>query len=504
MGMSSSSSACVWSTLDSKCVRLTDQNENNNNNNTTTIIQYEYECPLVPYHNHPPSLLPDWMASFHHAGLLEHVTLLDVCWPGTHDSLSYDLSLTVSAEGSGRLRALAALLRTLGRVHLLPGELEDFVRTQAKTQQLTLAQQLDNGIRFLDVRIMRQPDNGQWYSIHFMQTKETVETYWWQLRQWLEEHPDEMVILFVSREGNPSATGPDQYPDVTSEQKHAIWDNFTDIFDGLLIHTDEANVFSDSVASLIQRNYRVVPFVADYHDFTMSSPFALDAARIQNIWNEGSVFDEEQRTLQLKTYFQNAKANNDIVHKRHGFTLLGMNTASPEWQVVASAEKRFLGWKGDRTRRCSANFQTPEPTHWCPETLLDIAQLSSYYVQTLLEYAHSERESSNQIAFPNAIYLDALDWDGTIRTGSQLLNGHDRGGAPENKITSYAYVDTILSYNAYVACSRQSQHDEVCSSFTQEILRRKQLHPHRVWDDHRLARYSSWPSLGDKVEPSLA
>lgn len=443
------------------------------------------------------------MSAFYQARLLNDITLLDLCLPGTHDSLSYDLSLTVSAEGFGKLHALAALLHTLsgGRVRILPGEMEDFFRMQAKTQQLSLTQQLDNGIRFIDFRLMRQPD-GRWYSIHFMQTKQTVETYWWQIRNWLDAHPEEVVVVWLSREGNPSATGQDQYPDVTSEQKNAIWNNFTAVFDDLLVHTDEANLFSDSLASLIERNYRIVPLVADYQDFTMSSSLALDAAKIQNVWNEGNVFGEEERTTNLKKYFQNARSNNDAVNKRHGFTLLGMNTASPEWQVVASAKKRFLGWKHDRIGRCSANFQTPEPTHWCPETVLDIAQLSSYYVQALLEYAHGGIES-NQLAFPNAIYLDALDWEGTIRTGSQLLNGHDRGGAPENKTSAYGYVDTVLSYNAYIACAHHS-HKDVCRSFTQETLRRKRLHPHQVWDDPSFARYSYWPSLDEEVEQSLA
>lgn len=447
------------------------------------------------------------MSAFYHHSFLEHVTLFDLCLPGTHDSLSYDLSRTVSAEGLGKFRTLAALLRTLGRVSILPGELEDFIRMQAKTQQLTLTQQLDNGIRFLDMRIMRQPNDGRWYSVHFMQTKQTVETYWREIRNWLDAHPEEVVVLWLSRDGNPSATGQDQYPNVTSEQKHAIWKNFTTIFQGVLLlnNTDEASLFTDSVASLIQRNYRLIPFVADYHDFTMSSPLALDAARIQNIWNEGgTVFEEEKRTMQLKKYFQNAQANNAAVHKRHGFTLLGMNTPSPEWQVVASAEKRFLGWK-HQGRKCSTNFQTPEPTLWCPETLLDIAQLSSYYVQTILEYAHSGMDFKIQkMAFPNAIYLDALDWGGTIRTGSQLLNGHDRGGAPENKVAAYGFVDTILSYNAYIACSRHSQ-NELCASFAQDIQRRRQLHPRRVWDDRRLARYSDWPSIDEEeIVPSFA
>ncbi len=469
--------------MQSNCTRSSKKNN--------YTIHYEYECPLgpIPYPPDPPEFLPDWMSHFHQARLFNEVTLLDICMPGTHDSLSYDLSLVVSADGSGTLQRWAAFLEKLGRI--LPGELEDFFRTQAKTQQLSVTQQLDNGIRFFDLRMMRQPVNGRWYSVHFMQSQQTIETYWHEIRNWLDAHPHEIVVLWLSRDGNPAATGQDQYPNVTSEQKQAIWQNFTTIFGNLLIHTDEANPWTDSVASLIQRNYRVLPFVADYHDFTRSSPLALDAAHIQNIWNQGDIFDADDMIINLKEYFQNAKANNEAVHKRHGFTLLGMNTASPEWQIVASAEKRFLGWKHDR--RCSANFHTPETTHWCPETLLDIAQLSSYYVQSLLEYAYDGIESK-QLAFPNAVYLDALDWGGTIRTGSQLLNGHDRGGAPENKITTYGYVDTVLSYNAQIACAHDSQNQE-CASFTQDMARRKEVHPHRLWDDPDFARYSSWPSF---------
>jgi hypothetical protein len=135
--------------------------------------------------------------------------LTDLSLPGTHDSFTYDLSLTVSDDGLDDMRALADLLHFLspgGTLHILPGDFEEFFRLQAKTQQLTITQQLDNGIRFVDCRIMMQQDQHDskpWYSIHFMQSKQTVEVYWKEMRQWLDEHPQEVVMIWLSKHGNP-------------------------------------------------------------------------------------------------------------------------------------------------------------------------------------------------------------------------------------------------------------------------------------------------------------
>ena len=78
-------------------------------------------------------------------------TLLDLALAGTHDSLTYDLSLEVSDGGIDNHDELAQILHNHDKI--VPNAGADFLRQQAQTQALTVTEQLDNGIRFLDLRI---------------------------------------------------------------------------------------------------------------------------------------------------------------------------------------------------------------------------------------------------------------------------------------------------------------------------------------------------------------
>jgi hypothetical protein len=62
-------------------------------------------------------------------------------------------------------------------------------------------------------------------------------------------------------------------------------------------------------------------------------------------------------------------------------------------------------------------FKIPNLTNWCPENLQAISQLAAYYNQLPFDHA-----IANNWDLPNAIYLDVLDTDGTIRTGMVLYS----------------------------------------------------------------------------------
>jgi hypothetical protein len=451
---------------------------------------YEYDCPPTPY-NGPPTFLPDWMGSFLAAGAFTNSTLVDLSLPGTHDSITYDLSLTVSEDGLAYLHRLQEILHKLsgGSVKLLPDDLEEFFRMQAKTQALDITQQLDNGIRFIDFRIMRESDKAarnesHWYSIHLMQSRETVPTYLRQIRSFLDQHPHEIVVLWLSQHGNPSATGEDQFPGVTLEEKNVFWQTYVSIFDGLLQDTRVSSVFETPVANLISRQHRVITFASDYEQLTNRSPYALDAKRIQNTYDGGDgVFDAATVVAKHDKYFRNAANNNKQVKQRSGFTLLGMNTAVSSWQTLHMAEKLFLRLN---LYPCASHIKIPGVAHWCPETLLDVAQLASYYNQLSFETAFQAHH-----AFPMAFYLDVLDYDGTIRTGTQLLDGADRGSS-DFKDSKYAYVDTVLGYNLRKSCPTNIE--QGCAALAEKLRSRRQAYPLQLWDDFYYGRHRDWPN----------
>jgi hypothetical protein len=450
------------------------------------------------------------MGALLEATALENTTLVDLSLPGTHDTLTYDLSLTVSDDGLDDFTKLAQVLHALSG-KLLPGELEEFFRLQAKTQQLTLSQQLDNGIRYFDIRIMMENDTKEWYSIHFMQSKQRATAYLQEIRDWLELHPHEIVVVTLSKHGDTSASGEAQYPDVSPDEKRKWWQEYLTVFDGLSLDTRVSNIYKTSIADLIRRNHRVVTFASDYIEFTGESRFALDGARIHNYCLGQGVFDEIKTMNLHKQYFQNATVNNAAVNRQGGFTLLCMNTEGPPWQIVDAAKNRFVRWSEEDDgwfTSCADKAHIPGMTKWCPETLLDIAQLTAYYNHIAIEDAWNRMEIDGQVAFPNAFYLDAFDYDGTTRSGTQLLDGAERGDdRTPHKVEKYAYVDTVLAYNLRRVCEESSEpairssrglggRDKyTCESLKQTIDQRRAKYPLKVWDDPYFGRHSTWPKV---------
>ena len=66
--------------------------------------------------------------------------------------------------------------------------MEDFIRQQAITQKLSVTEQLDAGIRFLDFRIM-QEDSESWRSLHFLESYGLALDYLKEVRTWMDAHP---------------------------------------------------------------------------------------------------------------------------------------------------------------------------------------------------------------------------------------------------------------------------------------------------------------------------
>ena len=86
------------------------------------------------------------------------------------------------------------------------------MRSGAQCQDLTITQQLDAGIRFLDLRMMLEYSDEPpvWYSLHMMQSAAPSLQYFREIRAWMDAHPSEVVVMWLSKHGNTCATGQDQ------------------------------------------------------------------------------------------------------------------------------------------------------------------------------------------------------------------------------------------------------------------------------------------------------
>ena len=312
---------------------------------------------------------------------------------------------------------------------------------------------------------------GEWLGSHFLQTVRPFVFYLRAVRFWMDAHPTEIVVMWISREGNAGAKGREQYPDASGADEGRLWDDVVEAFDGLLLDRRVSSLGGTTLKDLIRRDHRAVVFVSDLDGVAGSSRYlAQDGASVENFWIGEGAFGGEDTFHRQREYFRTAALRNRDAEDRGGYTLMGMNTAGQGFQVEGAAARRFLPWplseRRDLSENCASRTNIPGLSDWCPETLLDVAQLGSYYDQIVLDGAYREAvvapsspSAEGTTAFPHALYLDALDYGGTIRTGTTTLFGAVRGGGggdptpgEPNGDSAYAYVDTVIAYNVRRAC----------------------------------------------------
>lgn len=84
-------------------------------------------------------------------------------------------------------------------------------------------------------------------------------------------------------------------------------------------------------------------------------------------------------------------------------------------------------------QKCAAAFKMPGMTDWCPPTLIETSQLFNYYNAEVLEIIHQIAKNKTDFSrtdeaqphmemvdLPQVIYIDAVEKDGSIRTGTQV------------------------------------------------------------------------------------
>ena len=132
--------------------------------------------------------------------------------------------------------------------------------------------------------------NEQWYGLHMFQTNQPALSYLQDIRDWLIEHPTELVVLWLSRHGTNGATGDDQYPKTDDAVKVAFWDEIVSLFGAeMLLNTSTTPVNTTSLADLLgvetttskhgvtRQQTQVVIYAEDWKRFTGSSELAVDA-----------------------------------------------------------------------------------------------------------------------------------------------------------------------------------------------------------------------------------
>ena len=272
---------------------------------------------------------------------------------GTHDTMTYDLSRTISDGGIDDEAWLAKLLHDIpGLVNMVGAS--DFIRQQAQTQGLNVTAQLDAGLRFLDFRIMYTSKD--WYCLHMLQSNHPALHYLQQVRAWLDAHPSEVVVMWLTKHGSGGATGDAQYPNVTTSEKRAFWAQIETTFAGLLLNTSESSANATPLAELVKRKHRVAIYAGDRALFTGNSALAADGGALDNAL-EPDVGSNGAGVADKVNAFKNAgpRLANDA--KANHLWLMSTATSPPGSIIEDVAELKFLPTVDimDTRRKCAAD-----------------------------------------------------------------------------------------------------------------------------------------------------
>ena len=438
---------------------------------------------------------------------LENRSLLELSLPGTHDTMTYDLS-TTTADNTNDLPASVAWLMHELAPELGAAGVGGLFRDMAQTQALSMKSQLETGIRFFDFRITfsAPPDKGSlakkdWYCLHSVESNNNAMSYLRQIKSFLDLHPKEIVVVWFSRHGNTCSTGTDQYPGTTPKDRQAFWSQIQSLFGDLVFDKagTQGTLNQTTVGQMVKQNQRMVFYTSDYSQFTNNDTKAYDACSyLNNTLHGGDLTDLPGTMAMWQRLFESAPATqmqhvaNDQMH------LVSLAGAPPEFNVKDSVILRYDGGVGRKAtaKSCASSFKIPNMTSWCPPTLIDTDQLRAYYIQVAMEMVVANATASGvDIGFPGAIYMDGVDTGGTIRTGVlPLSRSIGRGNYPAGN-TGYGMVDTMLLHNVQKAC--QEVHDTaqraVCDSLKQKLHQRKLQNPLKRWDDPEHGRLATWP-----------
>ncbi|XP_037546964.1 PI-PLC X domain-containing protein 1-like [Nematolebias whitei] len=130
----------------------------------------------------------DWMSQL--PVELHTIPLYQLAIPGSHDAMSYDLDINSKIIEPARLTRYSKIC-CLRRI----------LRRWAATQEVTITEQLNAGVRYFDLRIARKPDDTnptRLYFHHGLYTRTDVETGLKRINVWAEKHPKEVIILSLS------------------------------------------------------------------------------------------------------------------------------------------------------------------------------------------------------------------------------------------------------------------------------------------------------------------
>lgn len=130
----------------------------------------------------------DWMKDY--SQYIKNKPLKDIFIPGTHDSAAYNLENTFG-RGQDFPHKLN-ILKIIGIGYVVT----KVAKNWTKAQNRTIYQQLEDGNRFLDLRVVYRKSKKKFYTIHELYGPK-LDFVLDQINEFCEKHPKEIVIIQV-------------------------------------------------------------------------------------------------------------------------------------------------------------------------------------------------------------------------------------------------------------------------------------------------------------------
>jgi hypothetical protein len=422
--------------------------------------------------------------------VIKNQTILDLSIPGSHDTLTSDSSARIADNSNSLDPKVSWLLHLIGPFMEI-FSLGSWIRAQAMTQGLKITEQLDSGIRFLDFRLAftagpKNLMNYDWYSVHMVQTNKKAIDYLTEIKLWLNNHDKEVVVIWFSNHGCEDCQTGTYHAEPKEMQK--FWKQIENLLGPLLFDHGKRNLNETTLEEIIQLNSRVIIYAGEYSNFTNNSPLALPSNKIINI----PTGEQHNFSLGIQEASQTFALSNDVINvskSSNEFYLVHMAGDAGDQIWLSTKIKYFWPFVNLRQIKetCAELYNVPNMTEYCPMTLQANSLLKNYYHQTAFELAVKYKWG-----LPNAIYLDAIDYNGTFRVGPEEF-GY---GLPKSERihgnARYSYTATFALINLYRVCpSKRSSED--CRKLYEIIEERRALYPIIHWKDEFYGRHDSWP-----------
>jgi len=415
--------------------------------------------------------LSDWMGDL--SPLIRNKTLLEITVIQTHNSLSSELTTTISDNCQGATAEESAIAHD---ATILPNGLNPegvFAQKWAVVQSLDIIDQLNNGVRAIDFRMIwtAPPDKlssapHDWYANHRVQSKETALSYLTRIRDWMLQHPAEIVRIDISRHAG------DSYPYTPNSALTSFFAKFKTLFGGLLLNHTAHPVTTTPIAVLWQHDERLVVGLADYINMTSGGSDVADRRAASH--ECGVVPDFNGVTANLNATLGACFMGSGAPQKPAAFTEISLGDDPSTSVYAAAAEVFFSPLKKGFIKKCAEKIGFSALSgKWCPESIQDFNHLQAYYAQFLFEAV-----SNHSLSMPSTIFMNDFGINGTMRIG--------RG-------KGYAIMDVLLLVTVRTACARHND-PGLCDGLEHALLQRKALNPLQVWIDEDQGRQLTPPN----------